>query len=148
MRRATGFTMLELMAALAILCILAALALPSYHRHVIRAKRVQAQAALLRLMQQQERYFSQNNSYLAFSADSTDPDERLFQWWSGASAAQSAYEIRAEACPGQAIALCVRLRALPGTVRVAPFADSDCGTLSLTSAGDRAASGPAAQCWP
>ncbi|MEG1329605.1 MAG: prepilin-type N-terminal cleavage/methylation domain-containing protein, partial [Janthinobacterium sp.] len=49
-----GFSLIELLAALAIMSLLLALAVPAYHGHVVRAKRVQGQAALLRLMQQQE----------------------------------------------------------------------------------------------
>jgi len=108
---------------------------------------------LLQLMQQQERYYSQNNSYLLFSAASTDSASRQFQWWSGdgpeGSAGRSAYEIEAVACAGMQINQCVLLRALPGTHRVDPqFRDPDCGVLSLNSAGVRASSGPAAHCWP
>ena len=51
-----GFSLIELLAALAIMSLLLALAVPAYHGHVVRAKRVQGQATLLRLMQQQERY--------------------------------------------------------------------------------------------
>ncbi|HAT31675.1 MAG TPA: pilus assembly protein PilE [Janthinobacterium sp.] len=148
-RRSTAFALIELMAVLAIVCILAALAYPSLHRYIVLGKRAQAQAALLQLMQQQERYFSLNNSYLAFSSNSTDPAEKLFKWWSGASAAESAYEIEGVACPGEAIAQCVQLNARPGTAKVdRVYRDLDCGILSLSSAGERSVSGVAPRCWP
>lgn len=148
-----GFSLIEMMAVLVILSLLLALALPAYYGHVVRAKRVQGQATLLQLMQQQERYYSQNNSYLAFSAASLDPASRQFQWWSGdgleGNAGRSAYEIEAVACAGMNIGQCVLLRAMPGTPRVdQQFHDPDCGVLSLNSAGVRASSGPAAHCWP
>ncbi|MBB5609041.1 MULTISPECIES: type IV pilin protein [unclassified Janthinobacterium] len=148
-----GFSLVEMMAVLVILSLLLALALPAYYGHVVRAKRVQGQASLLQLMQQQERYYSQNNSYLLFSAASTEPSAKQFQWWSGdgpeGNAGRSAYEIEAVACPGMQIKLCVLLRALPGTPRVdQQFHDADCGVLSLNSAGVRGSSGPAAHCWP
>lgn len=149
MRRTAGFTLIELVIVLALAAILAAWTLPALQRHIARGKRVQAQAVLLQLMLQQERYYSQNNRYIAFSAASTDPDERRFTWWSGANAADSAYEIQGAACPGAAIDDCVRLSALPGTRRVdTGFRDSDCGALSLDSSGQRAAAGPAQRCWP
>lgn len=149
MRRDTGFTMIELMVVGVIVCVLAAIAYPSLHGYMVKGKRAQAQAALLQLMQQQERYYSQNNTYLAFSSVSTDPDEKLFQWWSGSGAAHSAYEIRGLACTGASIAQCVRLDAMPGTVNVDPhFRDADCQTLSLSSTGQRSASGAARHCWP
>lgn len=144
-----GFSLIELLAALAIMSLLLALAVPAYHGHVVRAKRVQGQATLLRLMQQQERYYSQNNHYLAFSSASPAPQAQAFPWWSGEGPAASAYEIEALACPGSTIGQCVLLRAMPGTSKVdAQFQDADCGILSLSSTGQRGSSGPASRCWP
>jgi type IV pilus assembly protein PilE len=148
--RAAGVSLLELLVAVAIVGMLAALTYPAFRHHIVKAKRAEAQAALMQLMQQQERYYSQNNRYVAFSSASTEPDERLFKWWSGqGAAAASAYEIRAGACAGEAIAQCVQLDAVPGTANVdGAFADADCQTLSLTSTGDKRASGPSQRCWP
>lgn len=148
-----GFSLIELLAALAIASLLLALAMPAYHGHVVRAKRVQGQAALLRLMQQQERYYTQNNRYLAFSSASPASQAQQFPWWSGegpvSSAASSAYEIEALACAESTLAQCVLLRALPGTAKVdARFHDVECGVLSLSSTGQRGSSGPGSHCWP
>ena len=149
MKRNAGFTLIDVMATLAVIVILAALTLPSLGQYVVKSKRAQAQAALLQLMQQQERYYSQNNSYVAFSSSSTDVPATLFKWWSGHTAAASAYELRALACADEAIIDCVQLSAIPGTVKVDQnFGDGDCGTLTLNSRGERAASGAAAHCWP
>jgi type IV pilus assembly protein PilE len=101
------------------------------------------------LMQQQERYFSENNTYLAFAAGASDPAARRFQWWSGSSAASSAYELAGQACEGQAIAACIELRATPGTEKVdSHFRDAACGSLSLSSDGTHKAGGRAEHCWP
>ena len=148
-----AFSLIELLATLAIVSLLLALALPAYHGHIVRAKRVQGQAALLRLMQQQERYYTQNNHYLAFSSASPAQQGQQFPWWSGdgpaSGAAGSAYEIEALACPESTIAQCVLLRAMPGTPKVdARFRDAECGVLSLSSTGQRGSSGPARRCWP
>ncbi len=149
MKRIAGFTLLELMLVLALCAILAALAYPGWQGAVVRSQRVQAQAALLQLMQQQERYYTQNNTYLAFSAASDDAEARQFKWWSGASPAQSAYEIAARPCAGATLGECVQLDAVPGGAHVdGRFADADCQTLSLTSAGSKSASGAAPRCWP
>ncbi|MNM24261.1 hypothetical protein D3C81_346870 [compost metagenome] len=150
---ASGFSLIELLAVLATISVLLALAVPAYHGHIVRAKRVQGQAALLRLMQQQERYYTQNNRYLAFSSASPAPQVQQFPWWSGdgpeSGASVSAYEIEAVACPGMSIGLCVLLRAMPGTPKVdAHFHDAECGVLSLSSTGQRGSSGPASRCWP
>ena len=149
----SGFSLIELLAALVIVGVLLALAMPAYQGHVVRAKRVQGQAALLRLMQQEERYYTQNNQYLAFSSASPTLLAQQFPWWSGdgpaSSAAGSAYEIEALACAESTLAQCVLLRATPGTAKVdAQFHDAACGTLSLSSTGQRGSSGPASHCWP
>ena len=148
-RRARAFTLLEVLVVLAIVGILTAIALPAYSNYITQARRVEGQVALLLLMQQQERYFSQNNTYIAFSADANEPAARRFQWWSGNAAPTSAYELTGQPCEGQPIAACIELRATPGTLKVdRHFRDSACGVLSLGSDGVHRASGGAAHCWP
>ena len=58
-----GFTLLELMIAVAIVGILAAVALPAYSDYVIRAKRVEAAGLLLELSSFMERFFTENGQY-------------------------------------------------------------------------------------
>lgn len=147
-RQSAGWTMIELLAALVVAAVLAAACYPSYSQFVVRSKRVEGQAALMLLMQQEERHFSANNSYIVFSSGSSDPAERKFQWWSGPSAASSAYEIKASACDDDTIANCVKLVATPGTEQVdRHYKDEECGNLILTSAGQRLATGRSSRCW-
>jgi type IV pilus assembly protein PilE len=150
--RRRGFSLIELLVVLVMLGILAALAMPAYQQHVIRTRRSEAHSALLKLMMQQERFHTQNNTYIAFSSGSNEggePEAKHFQWWSGASPRNSAYEIEGKACVGEVVAQCVQLVATPGTVLVeARFRDEDCGVLTLTSTGQRLASGAAKGCWP
>lgn len=149
MQRQRAFTLLELVVAMAIIAILATAAYPDLHRHVIRTRRSEAQSVLQQLMQQQERFFSQNNTYIAFSADSTEARAKLFRWWTGNSQAGSAYEVEGKACDGELISQCLQLVATLGTARVdAQFRDPDCQQLTLTSSGGKRASGPAEHCWP
>jgi type IV pilus assembly protein PilE len=149
MKRSAGFTLLEVLIVLAILSVLAVIAYPSYASYIVKARRIEGQVALVEAVQQQERYFTRNNTYIAFSSGSTDPEERRFKWWSGSAAATSAYELRARACPGRDLSQCVEVQATPGTALVdAKFKDSDCQTLTLNSAGEHAASGPVDRCWP
>jgi type IV pilus assembly protein PilE len=143
-----GFTLIELMVVLVVVSILITAAYPSYHESVRKAKRAEGRAALMRLMQQQERYFTQNNGYVAFSSDSTDENAKKFIWYSGASAASSAYEVSAVACANERIENCVVLIARPGTEKVdANYKDPACGDLILASSGMQTASGRARNCW-
>ena len=144
-----GFTLIEVLIVLAVLGVLAAAVYPSYGRQVIKTRRAEAQLALLDAMQRQEQYRALHHSYAAFSAASTDANAQPFRWWFGATPAASAHELDAYACPGQGIAACVVVRARPGTARVdARFSDPECGALTLSSAGEQAATGPSAHCWP
>lgn len=145
-----GFTLIEVMIVLVIVMILTLLAYPSYASYITKTRRMEGQLALIDTMQQQERYFMRNNSYLAFSAASTEPDARQFRAWSSASARRSAYELEGRACPGQAITDCVELRASPGTTQVdASFRDPACGVLTLDSTGRHGAGGASGEaCWP
>ena len=133
---ARGFTLIEVIVALAILAILAGIVYPTYIESVRKGKRTEGKAALFLLLQQQERYYSQHNTYIAFSPSSTDDDEKKFKWFSGASPKSSAYEIRAEACENDTIQNCVQLTAMPGTKNVGGnYQDPVCGNLKISSAG-------------
>ena len=146
--RRRGFSMIELLIAMVIIGVLASVAMPAWHDHVIRTRRNEAQATLFRLMLQQERYFTQNGSYLAFSASSTGFEQRQFQWWSGLTALRSGYEIEGRPCDGALIEECVQLVATPGTALVdVDFRDRECNQLTLTSTGARTASGRRSDCW-
>lgn len=148
MQARRGFTLVEVLVVLAVLGILAAIAYPSYASYMVKGRRVEAQAALLELMQVQERYYTEHNTYLAFSADTPGNGGQAFKWYSGNSAANSAYELSGKACTGKTLASCIELSAVPGTPKVdARFRDSDCQTLTLDSEGSQGASGSAERCW-
>ncbi len=65
-----GFSLIELMIAVAIVAILAAIAFPSYQSYVVRSSRAAAQSELLQLAALQEKIFLNSNSY---SGDLNDP---------------------------------------------------------------------------
>jgi type IV pilus assembly protein PilE len=143
-----GFTLIEMLVVLVILSILAGIAYPSYAKHVVRTRRTEGQIALIEAMQQQERYYQQHNSYVAFTSAGGEAEAQGFRWWSGNSAAVSVYELDAHACPGRDLADCVEVRATPGTAKVdGRFRDPECGALTLDSFGVHASEGTG-RCWP
>lgn len=149
MKRSAGFTLIEVMVVLVILLVLYAIAYPSYADIITRTRRTEAQVAMIEVMQQQDRHFAQHHTYVAFSSASQDSPAAGFKWWSGTTAAASAYELEAAACPDLALTECVEVRATPGTARVdARFSDPDCGTLTINTAGEQSASGSDGRCWP
>lgn len=149
MKRTEGFSLVEIMIVLAIVGILASVAYPGYASYIARSRRIEGQMALLDILQQQERFYSLHNTYVEFSADSTDPDAQRIKWWSGGEATGSAYELHGQACPNRDISECIEVRAVPGTTRVdAKFKDKECGTLTMNSIGQRGPSGGSVRCWP
>ena len=58
-----GMTLIELMIALAIVAIIAAIALPSYQAQIVSSNRNEAKTALVQLKLQQENYRLDNSSY-------------------------------------------------------------------------------------
>ena len=63
MHQARGFTLIELMIAVAVVAILGAIALPSYQNYVQRGKITEATSSLSELRLRAEKYFADNRTY-------------------------------------------------------------------------------------
>jgi len=62
-RRAGGFTLIELMIAVVIIGILAAVALPNYRQYVIRGNRSAAQAQMMDIANREQQFLLMNRAY-------------------------------------------------------------------------------------
>jgi type IV pilus assembly protein PilE len=108
--KSKGFSLIELMIAVAIVAALAAIAYPSYIEQVANGRRSECRSGLLQAMQQQERYFTQFNRYVLFTSATVNPPIKSF---SADNANSSACAISAVVCSptGSTEAQCVELRA-------------------------------------
>ncbi|MGZ8945138.1 MAG: type IV pilin protein [Methylococcaceae bacterium] len=61
--KSRGFTLIELMIAVAIVGILASIAIPSYRQYITKGKRAEAQGALVTFANAMEQWRLQNGSY-------------------------------------------------------------------------------------
>lgn len=139
--RTSGFTLIELMIAAVIVALLAAVALPSYRQYVTTAARGQAKATLLNTVQLQERYFTNNNTYLAIAAAAAGG---LIQSYSGSDFGSRKYDITVTAGATGDIKTSFTATATPSN----GFADSSCGVLTIDNLGAKtSASGTVASCW-
>ncbi|MDH1056051.1 type IV pilin protein [Aquipseudomonas alcaligenes] len=98
-----GFTLIELMIAVAVVGILAALAYPSYTEYVKKTYRAEVVAVMLENAQIMERYYSQNGTYENASiVDQSPPDGNAIYdiEIDDASTTDSAFVINAKAVDG------------------------------------------------
>lgn len=138
--RLKGFTLLELLIVVAIMGILASVALPAYQNSVVRSGRAEAKTELLQVASDQERYFSNFNTYvddaLPLNAPVVAGRDRTTQ--------NAFYAISVAACGTGAITNCFVATA---TAQNAQTEDS-CTTLTISDTGARGATGDTTnECW-
>ena len=148
--RDDGFTLIELMITVAIIAILAAIAYPAYTDQIRKGKRAECRSGLLQSMQQQERYYTQFNQYVAFTQGAATAKTKSF---SGDSLATSACSIAAAQCTSGSTAVplnqCIELQGNMLAV------NDPVSLIYLTSNGDKGCTYKGTsrvtnekQCWP
>ena len=136
--KSMGFTLIELMITVAIIGVLGAIAYPSYQDSVPKSRRAEGRRAMMEVLQQQERYMTQNNTYLAFADTATSS---VFKNFSGDSKAKASYWIGSRACSGD-IKICVEVFGTP------KYTDPDITELTITSTGVKSCTGTKTSvCW-
>lgn len=152
-RKRKGFTLVELMVAMTIIAILAAIAYPSYLNQVRASRRAVAKSALLDMANRQEQYFFNNKKYaedltlLGYASAVLDFDDNHVPTDHKADAV---YRISvaamddAEACGAVP---CFQLQAAPRNDQI----NDGCGAFILASDNGRTVNNttgkPAGDCW-
>jgi len=138
-RRADGFTLIELMIAVAVLAIIVGIAIPAYTNQVVKTNRTEGKTAILNAAQALERCYSRFNQY----DDTANCPTANTVSGAGITTQNEHYLITSTA-----------LTATTYTLQAAPQGsqatrDTECANLSITHTGQRAVSGSGevTDCW-
>ena len=141
MKNRCGFTLIELMIAIAVVGLLAAIALPAYSAYIRRAKRADVRMVLLEDAQFMERFLTENNRY-----DQTPAGAAVVLPLLVAPRNATANGLTYEISLSKVDAVSYTLRAVP----INSMAGDACGTYTLNNLGARGNKGNvmhSADCW-
>ena len=131
-----GFSLIELMIAVAIVAILVSIAYPAYDDSVRKSRRGQAKADMVELAQRAERWHSINNTYVGFWA-SVPASQKV----SPSTGGTAAYNLTEEEA--------ANTFTITATPQGGQTKDTRCGTLTVNQAGTKTKSGTGSlsDCW-
>jgi type IV pilus assembly protein PilE len=153
--RDRGFTLVELVVAMVIVAVLAAIAIPSYSIYVLKSHRTEAKSALLDLASLEERYFSTAGTY------SLNPTDLGYNYPAGTTfpVGTGYYNITNIAVNVAIAPTALSPGGTPATYSITASAtavgqqtnDTSCATFSINSAGQQTATGAdpnaSVDCW-
>lgn len=126
-----GFTLIELMIAVAVLGVIVAVAYPAYIDFLERSRRAEAHEALQNAATLQEQFYNNNKGYSGSLSDL------------GISAATENDHYQLSLSTGNTIGGFAQSYTISASAQGAQASDTDCATIQLDSSGTRS---PAA-CW-
>lgn len=138
----SGFTLIEIMIAVLIVGIVAAVAYPSFDEYLNRAKRIDGRDFMLDIASNQEAFYAQNLSY----ANSITGGTQLA--YGSTSSPDGYYTVAMTVLPAGCSAGGTRCRTYSLTATPV-FQDSKCATLTYNNSGTEGSSGTGTtdECW-
>lgn len=140
-----GFSLVELLIAMAIIAILATIAVPSYQNYITNARRSDGQTALFDLASRMEQYYSDNNTYQTATIGTGNATDVLSSntspegWYTLSITTQTPTTYTLQATPQNAQG--------SADTRCQSLTLNHLGIKSITDGPAGAPTGTAAQCW-
>ena len=139
LKKMRGVTLVELMIVIAVIGTLAAIALPTYRRYLLRSQRSEAKIALMALQTAEEKFYLQNNAYTT-NVTAAPPAGLGLQNMSETGK----YDVAVTSPDGQSFLATASPHSGGGQTD-----DSQCMNFTITDRGVRGVSGPygSQACW-
>lgn len=137
---ARGFTLIELIVAMVVIAILAAIAIPQYSEYISRSRRAEAQAFLIEVAARQQHFLVDRRAY---STNITNAPTAGGLGMTIPAPVANFYDVSITAVDNTAFPPTFTVSAAPRGAQ----AGDQCGTLTVNQAGQRTTSTSAPRCW-